>query len=325
MPNNQRKYQSGFTLVELLMAITVLGLLSGGIAAVMVAQLKSATSQQGLATVQSDVNLAMTIMRWDMAQAGLGRASYLDTVIVSTAPAGQGDNMTLIGTNTAATETDRWSQAIPGSGAMLGSNQVMVYRWTGSEADRNLKVGDSVYVLSSLKQFIGRAKINSIYVDSSAGHEHEMILTLGSDLGILAGSILFSVGTQGGQTGLGEAARYTYDPATRTLLRNGLPLLENVEQFQVRYFFDQNNDRVLDTTAEFSDAFFTTVDPARWNFAPFLIGVTLVTSPPFNESRAVDLRATIDIWDSSYPLTPIMQRHYRNIHTMLVRPRNIGG
>jgi prepilin-type N-terminal cleavage/methylation domain-containing protein len=317
--------QAGFTLAEMLVAITVLGLLSGAIAAVMVAQLRSASSQQGMATVQSDVNLAMTIIRWDLAQAGLGRPSYVDTVIQSTAPVGLGDNIRVVGTTTASTQADRWSVVLPGGGTLLGANEVMARRWTGAEAERNFRVGDSVLAISSLKQMLGKTKITNIIIDSSAGHENEMILRFSNNIGMLPGSVLFSIGTQGGQAGLGEVANYTYNPATRTLLRNGLPLLENVEQFQVRYFMDQNNDRILDSTSEFQDVFFTTVDPARWNFTPFLIGVTLVTSTPFQESRVVDNRATVDIWDSSYPLNPMMQRRYRNIHTMLVRPRNVGG
>ncbi len=313
--------QRGMTMVEMLVAITVLGLLSGAIAAVMVAQIRTSMSQTSQSTVQSDVNLALTMMRWDMAHTGFAQPAKEDLVIQSTAPAGLGDNITLAGA-IAGAEHNRWSIVLDSTG--VAANQILVRRWTGPDTVRNIKVNDTIFAISSLKQRIATTTVITVDDDDVPVADSQSLLTLADDVGMLPGSVIYQTGAFGSVAVAGTAV-YTYNPATRQLLRNGLPLLDNVEQFQVRYFFDQDEDGVIDTTAEFQDVFGAQVDPVRWNFTPLLIGITIVTSPPAIESKQVDFRNTVDIWDSSYPLDPMMQRRYRNIHTMLVRPRNIGG
>ncbi len=321
--NKSKGYgQQGMTMVEMLIAITVLGLLSGAIAAVMVAQIRSSMSQTSQSAVQSDVNLTLNTIKWDLAHTGFAQPARENTVIQSTVPAGQGDNLTLVGAVTGA-EYNRWTVVL-NPPLTLEPDQILVRRWTDADTIRNLKVNDIVFAISSLKQLITTAQVTAITSSGAPVPDSQYIVTLSQNVSMLPGSVVYQTGSFG-TIGANATAVYTYDAANRRLLRNGLPLLDNVEQFQVRYFFDQDNDGVIDTTAEFQDVFASTVDPVRWNFTPLLVGVTLVTSPPFMESRVVDTRNTVDIWDSSYPMDPIMQRRYRNIHTMLVRPRNIGG
>ncbi|GEM_PF-2916300 len=323
MKSQHFKSECGMTIVEMLVAITVLGLLSGAIAAVMIAQIRSSVSQQNQAALQSDVNLAMTMMRWDMAQVGLGQPSFENTVIQSTAPAGQGDNITLMGA-ISGSDAGRWSVVMDSSN--MQPTEVLVRMWSGNDSVHNLRANDTINAISPLKQFIGTDMIiESIDYANVPVPGQQMLLTLDTVAGtsMLAGSMISQAGTFG--AGAAATASYTLDAANRRLLRNGLPLLENVEQFQVRYFIDMDDDEVIDTTAEFSDVFSTTVNPATWNFTPMMIGVTLVTSTPVTEGKQVDFHNTIDIWGSSYPLDQNMQRRYRNVHTMLVRPRNIGG
>lgn len=321
MRNNAGNRQKGMTMVELLVAVTVLGLLSGAIAAVMVAQIRSSASQQSQSAVHSDVNLALTMMRWDMAHVGFAQPARENTVIASVAPAGQGDNITLAGAITGA-DHNRWTVVMDTT--QLNPDQVLVRRWTGNDEERNIRENDTIFAISALKQRIATTWIKSIDETNVPVPDSQLLLTLNDTVSMLAGSVIYQTGTFGALAVAGTAA-YTLDAANRRLLRNGQPLLDNVEQFQVRYFFDQDGDGVIDTTAEFQDVFGAQVDPVHWNFTPLLIGVTIVTSPPAFESRQVDFRNTVDIWDSSYPLDPMMQRRYRNVHTMLVRPRNIGG
>lgn len=316
--------QSGMTMVEMLVAITVLGFLSGAIAAVMIAQIKSSVSQQGQATVQSEVNLAMTVMRWDMAQTGLGQAAYENSVIQTASPAGQADSILLMGAVAGSSADEgRWTVVL--DSANTKPEELLVRRWTGNDSIRNLKVNDTVTAISPLKQAIGTVIVKMINYNNVPDPGKQMLLTLdtASDRTMLAGSMLSQRTAVGGAQA--SQAVYSLNAANGQLLRNGLPLLENVEQYQVRIFSDQNGDDVIDTTAEFADDFRTVVDPKVWNTTPMMIGVTIVTSPPVTESKRVDFRNTVDIWNSSYPLTPMMQRRYRNVHTMLIRPRNIGG
>jgi hypothetical protein len=265
--------------------------------------------------------MALTMMRWDMAHVGFAQPAKEGLVIESAAPAGQGDNMTLAGA-IAGAEHNRWTVVL--DDPLLQPNQVLVRRWLGVDSVRNIRQDDTVFAISALKQRIATTRVISITSTGAPVPDSQYIMTMEDTVSMLPGSVIYQTGTFGGVATAGTAV-YSLDAANRQLLRNGMPLLDNVEQFQVRYFFDQDEDGVIDTTAEFQDVFGAQVDPVRWNFTPMLIGITIVTAPPALEQKQVDYRNTIDIWDSSYPLDPMMQRRYRNIHTMLVRPRNIGG
>jgi prepilin-type N-terminal cleavage/methylation domain-containing protein len=298
----------GMTLVEMLIAMVVLTVLGSAIAAVMVNQVKSSASVQSMAMVQSDVNLAISLIRSDIMQTGYGSAT--DEMAAQTA--GGGD-LTMIGSNLGG-GAGRWTITAEANG--LTPNTMMVRRWTGSDANYNIVTGDSIKVISGVKQLIGYGKVSSITnIDST----HDQLTLAGSGVGAGKGSVV-------SQFAIGGQVVYTRDAATNRLLRNGQAFLDNVESFRVRYFWDKNGDGTIDSTGgETDDALVVNVSPSQWNSRPLLIGVAIVTVSPTQERVTVDGRANYTVWGNTTTISGTMGRRYRNFYSVYVQPRNIGG
>ncbi len=304
-----RHERRGMTLIEMLVSMIVLTILGSAITAVMVNQLHSAASVQSQTMVQSDVNLALSMMRADISQSGYGNATD-EMADSSGAPTGA-DNLTMAGSNLGA-GAGRWTTVDETNSA--DPTHLTVHLWSGADTVYNIKDTDSIKVLSGLKQLIGCARISS---HSGA------VLALNKSLGAAKGSLVTQVNESSGGAG---QVQYTLNTATRQLLRNGIAFLDNVEDFQVRYFWDKNADGTIDSTnGDTTDVMTVNVDPAQWNTRPILIGIAIVTVSPTQERAPVDGRTSYTIWAHTTFLSAAQQRHYRNFYSLYVRPRDIGG
>lgn len=321
MRTHRQTLQRGFTLIELLVAMTVLTILGTAIAAIMVAQIQSAASIQGQTLVQSDVNLALSMMRADLSHSGYGNATS-DTAALSTAPAvGAADNLTLVGSNIGA-GAGRWTVSEQSNATGI-QTELLVRKWMYNDTLNNIEPGDSVKILSGLKQFIGATRVmNSVDVDSNTA-----LLTLRAATPAGTGSLITQVNENIiGAGAAGGRVTYTLNRATRQLLRNGLSFMDNVEEFQVRYFWDRNGDGTIDSLGgETDDAMLVNVSPSQWNFRPILIGVSFVTVSPTQENKTVDFRASYTIWNATFNIAAPLNRRFRNQYSLYARPRNIGG
>lgn len=312
----------GMTLIEMMVSMTVLTILGSAIAAIMVAQVRSAASVQGQSMVQSDVNLALSMIRADLSHAGFGNASS-EGAAGSTAPGGtNADNLTLVGSNVGA-GSGRWTvcQQSNTNGTLTELN---VRHWMGADSINNLRNGDSIKILSGLKQYVGATRVNGAptVIDSLTDQ-----LTLRTGMPVGTGSLITEVNEQiAGAGAAGGTVTYTLNTATRQLLRNGIAFLDNVEEFQVRYFWDRNNDGTIDSLGgETDDVMQVNVNPAQWNTRPIMIGLSFVTVSPTVENKVVDFRPDYTIWDRTLNIAAPNNRRYRNFYSLYARPRNIGG
>ncbi len=316
------RHPRGFTMVELLVSVTILVMLGASIAAIMVAQVRSATTTQGQTMVQSDVNLALSMIRADLSHAGFGNASG-DTAAITTAPAGTDpDNLALMGSNVGA-GAGRWT-VTEQSNSMGNLTELIVRLWTaGADTMNNIRIGDSVKIMSGLKQFVGATRV--LNVDATVPNpatQRRLTLRAASPAG--TGSLVTQVNEDLGPGG-GRVV-YTLNTATRRLMRNGLAFLDNVEEFQVRYFWDRNGDGTIDSIAgETDDVMLVNVSPSQWNTRPILIGVSFVTASPVLENKVVDFRPNYAIWNRVTAINPPNNQRYRNFYSLYARPRNIGG
>ncbi|MRR09007.1 type II secretion system protein [bacterium] len=312
----------GMTLIEMMVSMTVLTILGAAIAAIMVAQVRSAASVQGQSMVQSDVNLALSMIRADLSHAGFGNASS-EGAAGSAAPAGSdADNLTLAGSNVGA-GSGRWTvcQQSNTGGTLTELN---VYHWMGADSINNLRNGDSIKVISGLKQYVGATRVigNPVVIDSVTDQ-----ITLRTGMPVGTGALLTEVNEQiGGVGGAAGTGTHTLHAAPRQLLRNGIAFLDNVEEFQVRYFWDRNNDGTIDSLGgETDDAMQVEVNPARWNTRPIMIGLSFVTVSPTVENKVVDFRPSYTTWNRTINIAAPNNRRYRNFYSLYARPRNIGG
>lgn len=329
--------KSGMSLTELLVAITVLGILSGAIAAVMISQIKTSITQQNLATSQSDVGVALNIMQWDMMHAGLGCTSTdipiptfgmpgtprtVGVIIVD----GAVDSLSLVGAE-ASTQSQRWTIKLkdPTANTDVPSYTFKARYWA-DDTMKNPQINDLVVITTLMKSYKGQDSI--IGVDSTRPSDSTRYYKLASTSPYKAvqwndGDIITSVSRQTG-TGSSGMARYTYLPATQQLLRNGVPFLENVECFQVTNFWDTDFDGIIDTVNERYDQNLQANISLQWTQRPLVVGMGMMIASATAEPKIVDNRANITLWNNTYALTPNMKRRYRNLYTIYSRPRNIG-
>jgi type IV pilus assembly protein PilW len=88
----KRLNRKGITLIELLIALVICGMVAAGIYQVFIAQSKAYTVQEQVTEVQQSVRSAMEIMLRDLRMAGFDNDSILSTVTIPSPIANPGDN-----------------------------------------------------------------------------------------------------------------------------------------------------------------------------------------------------------------------------------------
>jgi type IV pilus assembly protein PilW len=88
----KRLNRKGVTLIELLIALVICGMVAAGIYQVFIAQSKAYTVQEQVTEVQQSVRSAMEIMLRDLRMAGFDNDSILSTVTIPSPIANLGDN-----------------------------------------------------------------------------------------------------------------------------------------------------------------------------------------------------------------------------------------
>jgi type IV pilus assembly protein PilW len=92
MKKMKRLNRKGVTLIELLIALVICGMVAAGIYQVFIAQSKAYTVQDQVIEVQQSVRSAMEIMLRDLRMAGFDNDSILSTVTIPSAVANLKDN-----------------------------------------------------------------------------------------------------------------------------------------------------------------------------------------------------------------------------------------
>jgi type IV pilus assembly protein PilW len=90
--NMKRLNRKGVTLIELLIALVICGMVAAGIYQVFIAQSKAYTVQDQVTEVQQSVRSAMEILLRDLRMAGFDNDNLLSTVTITTPIANLSDN-----------------------------------------------------------------------------------------------------------------------------------------------------------------------------------------------------------------------------------------
>lgn len=88
----KRLNRKGVTLIELLIALVICGMVAGGIYQVFIAQSKAYTVQEQVTEVQQSVRSAMEILLRDLRMAGFDNDNLLSTVTITSPIANHSDN-----------------------------------------------------------------------------------------------------------------------------------------------------------------------------------------------------------------------------------------
>ncbi len=96
MKMKRRLNKKGVTLIELLIALVILGMVAGGIYQVFIAQSKAYTVQEQVSEVQQSVRTAMDIILRDLRMAGYDSDHPLSTVTIPAALANISDSSIMV-------------------------------------------------------------------------------------------------------------------------------------------------------------------------------------------------------------------------------------
>ncbi|MDI6850854.1 MAG: PilW family protein [bacterium] len=224
----------GVTLIELIVAMAILSLLLTAVFVVYRSQLRTATTQRSISILQTDIQQALNIMKFDVLMAGYGVPAS-DIPITGINRTDGADVLNLMSTGFIVGGTTRWSYTMD----VFGSDQIIVRRWGDERVD--LKVGDQILIMDDRKKLI-------IYQPLEVREREELTynnqpayrITLSGNVQTAAGNFVYVVPQ-------GQIQRVQYTLRNDTLLRGDAPFLTGVEDFQVSYWVDQNKNGIEDS------------------------------------------------------------------------------
>lgn len=248
--SHTNKKSKGLTLVELLVSIVILTIVLTAVYTIMIAQQNRSMQVSRTTVMQTDAQVAMTLLKWDLMLSGLGYP-YMDPMVITNVDGGGGgsDQITIrsVGLGFESGQM-HWNYILTFSPS--GSTSIDVRRWDDPMYD--IAINDAVIVLNQDRA----AEYTNLIVQNVVPFNY----TMPNGQIVPANHIVFGAAfPEDLNFGL---CLFTYSPdqynpgiqyslVNNRLLRqvgNNPPevLLDNVEDFQLAYDIDQNQDGVLD-------------------------------------------------------------------------------
>ncbi|MBN2621563.1 prepilin-type N-terminal cleavage/methylation domain-containing protein [candidate division WOR-3 bacterium] len=307
--------KKGMTLVEVLVSLVILSFLLAAVFTILNLQTVKSATVRKTTIQQTDAQVALTLLKWDLATAGLAYPKS-DTAILDLDGANDPDTIVLrgVGLGFEATTT-KWSWLLD----KASGTQALVRAFEGKDSVLNFGGGEQVVVLDRDRNILnppGIITIVNVTPDTFVDPNNDSIPALKLDLDLslfsIAGMVMITIDTTIYNPGL----PIYVDFANRTLMRGNEVLLDNVEDLQMAYGTDSDGDEIIDTWNDFLPA--NTISLGR----KWMIRYTLVTvSRPLGDYNYPHNQLTIE--NHVYTVTPAMQKQKRIFLTGLVAPPNL--
>ncbi|MEO0230488.1 MAG: prepilin-type N-terminal cleavage/methylation domain-containing protein [candidate division WOR-3 bacterium] len=298
------KFRKGLTLIELIVALGILSILLTGVFVIYRSQMRTATTQQSISILQTDVQQALNIIKWDLLMSGYGVPANIQPVW-SVNRINSSDSLILRSTGFLVGGTTRWSYVMDA----MGGNEIIVRRWNDERQD--VHIGDVIVIMTDRKGVVSPFLTVNSRESMSYNNQDAYRLTLSSGVQTAQGNFVFVVpGSQ--------VASAIYWHRNDTLFRNNEPFLANVEDFQVSYWVDVNGNGVMETTERI-------MNPASVNnFTNFLRStrVSIVLVGPIDRDYTYPENQVTNE-DRTYSLTGIQKNRRRRFYAIEVKARNI--
>ncbi len=309
--------KKGMTLVEMLVSLVIMMIVLGAIFSILNVQQTKALNVETTAVLQTDAQVALTLLRWDLFMAGYGMTGN-DASVVSTNSADEPDKITLrgVGLGFEAAYTD-WAPIMERT---PGGNELLVYRFNDTIPD--FQVGDEVIIVDQHKRLL-ESDCQILSIDSITHYIAGFILSglkiqLNKNVTVNKGNILFRPDMNIYTNGI----QYSID--NRKLMRGDQIFLENVEDIQFAYGFDLDNNGTIDDGEWFNDL---TAVPG---YSPHIFytnkAAVRSTFVMLSERGLKDYVYPADacsLEDHIYTLSNIDKRYKREFVSAITWPRNL--
>lgn len=305
--------KKGLTIVELLVALTIFGIVLGAILSIYFYQQKRATYVEETTVMQTDAQIAFELIKRDIMHAGLCLPIGRMPVQGINGGANSPDEITLYGVAFfAELSRVRWNPII---GLSMGGI-IICKNWNNPQRDIN--TGDTVIILSEFKNLL-YPQLTLFVTGVSIDPEGRRIINLNHPVNVNAGGFLVKVTGDIYQVGV----RYWLDQQNRRLMRNNNIFLENVEDFQVAYGYDWNHDSIVSENEFRNDLQGLTPDSLYTR--PFMIRVNILVRTEKGIGGFRYPLREINIEDRIINLSEFERKYNRIILRGIVFPRNLKG
>lgn len=308
--------RKGMTLVELLVALGIFSILSIVVLDVFTRQLSTSVKQRGISRLQTDFQSALALLKWDILMAGYGVPSSQNPIDGTNS---NPDVLNLRSVDPPVGGTGKWTFTLTANSGGGGSNSIMVRRWNDARVD--IGIGDRITAMPDTKEPIANfpAQVTNVdnqnYTTPNGDTIPARVLTLDHPVSISKGIFIFALPQNTSDMYI------TYELQNGQLLRNGVPVINNVEDFEVGYWYDKNENYELDLGNNEWIYDISSLSPTEREKIR-LVRVKLVVLGERDENYVYPTN-TIDVEGHSYTLTT-EQRHYRRrIYTVNAKVRNL--
>lgn len=306
--------KKGMTLVEILVSLVILMFLLGAVYSILNLQTVRAIQVQKTSVLQTDAQIALTLMKWDLTAAGLAFPKVDSAVVSGDGGPGGSDfiNLKAVGLGFESTRV-RWSWLLE---KVSNRPWIHVRRW--SDAMWNFNPNDKIVVLDRNRKVISppgdltiQDTVLYTYIDQWGNPVPACSILLDQNVNAIAGLVVISKIQSIYSPGITISVN-----ANNELIRGNDILLDNVEDLQFAYGVDTDGDGVIDSWSDFKPPQAVALGQ-KW-----VIRYTLViTSRPMGGYTYPDQAYTIE--NHTYDITTNRMRMKRAIFTGIIAPPNL--
>lgn len=307
-----RQMTPGMTLVELMVSLVILMIVLGAVYSILNLQQTKAVQVTRTTVLQTDAQVAFTLLKWDLLLAGLGYPYDLQDALQLS---NSGSDITLkaVGLGFEMNRT-QWSYLVDN----VDGSSLPVRRW--DDAHANFQTGDTVIVMNEVrKPLYENVVITGVdtftYYDPVWNNPIAALrLNIAGGVTARAGLLVLRRNADTYYSGL------TYRLSNDTLMRGNEALLTNVEAIQFRYGLDTDNDGIVDNWSDANNPLFNPNYGRKWAVRFTVV----VASDPMAGYQAIEDSITIENDpDTTYALDTDRKRRKRAILSSIVYPQNL--
>jgi len=303
-------FKRGITLIELLVSLVILTFFLSAIYTLLNLQQSKATQVHKTSILQTDAQVALTLLKWDLLLAGLAYPKINNAVESENGGTSSSDVIDLKAVALGFESGDiKWSWLLEKTDL---SNTIKIVRCL--DTLHTFQVSDTIVILGTNREIINPGNLIITDIDTITHYD-----IYGNPVSALAVKLDKAVSAIAGLVVIGYVpAIYNgmrIEVVNNKLVRGSDTLLANVEDLQFAYGIDTNGDDVIDSY--FDDAPHFASLGSKW-----VIRYTLVVAsrPIGGYTYPVD---TITIEDHTYGLNSIQKRQQRVILSGIIAPPNL--
>lgn len=308
----------GLTLVEVLVSLVILAFVMGAIFTILNLQTVKATQAQRTAVLQTDAQVALTLLKWDLLCAGLAYPKTLEAVTSGNAGAYGGSDFISLKAAGLGFELGGLKHAwlAQDTAQIINVDSATLRAW--SDTAMNFAPGDTVVIIDQDRVVLeppGELVVESVRLDTFYDIWGDAMLAqrVGFDrpFSTLPGYILVrKYGECFDDTATGITIQRSVN---NKLVRGADTLLDNVEDVQFAYGVDTDGNGVIDSWSN---------DIPDWRGQKWAIRYTMVVAsrPIGGYQYPAD---SVAVEDHVYALTPDQLRQRRAVLSGVVMPPNL--